>query len=224
MITHLAFIMDGNGRWAQKKGLPRAEGHRRGAQKAEKVVEWCAELGIKYVTLYTFSTENWKRPKEEINYLFLLLVNTIKRKFNHMMKQGVRLRFCGVIDELPKQIADICREFEEKTKHNDKIQVILALNYGGRRELIDAFNRAIKAGVKSLSEDDFKQFLYLPDVPDPDFVIRTSGEIRISNFLLWQTAYSELYFTKTLWPDFARSDLLRALDDFNKRHRKFGGL
>lgn len=216
--------MDGNGRWAQKRALPRVEGHRRGAQKAEKVVEWCAELGIKYVTFYTFSTENWKRPKEEVSYLFSLLVEMLNKKFTRMMEQGVRIRFCGLIEQLPKQILDVCKDFEEKTKDNQKIQAILALNYGGRREIIDAINKAIQNGVDHFDEDKLRDFLYLPDVPDPDFVIRTSGEQRISNFLLWQIAYSELYFTKVLWPDFSKEDLLKAIKDFENRHRRFGGL
>lgn len=223
-LTHLAIIMDGNGRWAQKRALPRVEGHRRGAQKAEKVVEWCAELGIKYVTFYTFSTENWKRPKEEVSYLFSLLVEMLNKKFTRMMEQGVRIRFCGLIEQLPKQILDVCKDFEEKTKDNQKIQAILALNYGGRREIIDAINKAIQNGVDHFDEDKLRDFLYLPDVPDPDFVIRTSGEQRISNFLLWQIAYSELYFTKVLWPDFSKEDLLKAIKDFENRHRRFGGL
>lgn len=223
-MTHLAIIMDGNGRWAQKRALPRIEGHRRGAQKAEKVVEWCAELGIKYVTLYTFSTENWKRPKEEVSYLFSLLVEMLNKKFTRMMEQGVRIRFCGLIEQLPRQITDVCKDFEEKTKDNQKIQAILALNYGGRREIIDAINKAIRNGVDHFDEDKLRDFFYLPDVPDPDFVIRTSGEQRISNFLLWQIAYSELYFTKVLWPDFSKEDLLKAIKDFENRHRRFGGL
>jgi undecaprenyl diphosphate synthase len=190
--------MDGNGRWAQRRGLPRIEGHRRGALKAEKVVEWAAELSIKYVTFYTFSTENWKRPREEIEYLFSLLVKLLRQKLKKMI--------------------------EEKTRHNDKIHAILALNYGGRREIVDAFNRAIENGVMHLDETQFRNWLYLPDVPDPDLVIRTSGEMRISNFLLWQIAYSELYFTRVLWPDFTKQDFLRAIEDYERRQRRFGGL
>lgn len=223
-MTHLAVIMDGNGRWAQKRGLPRIEGHRRGAQKAEKIIEWCAEIGIKYVTLYTFSTENWKRPEKEVKYLFSLLVEMLNKKFARMMEQGVRIRFCGLIDQLPKQVLEVCRDFEAKTKDNQRIQAILALNYGGRREIIDAINRAIQDGINQFDEDKLRRYLYLPDVPDPDFVIRTSGEERISNFLLWQIAYSELYFTKVLWPDFSKEDFLRAIKDFENRHRRFGGL
>ncbi|MFN3283302.1 MAG: polyprenyl diphosphate synthase [Pseudothermotoga sp.] len=224
MLTHLAVIMDGNGRWAQKRGLPRIEGHRRGAQKAEKIIEWCAEIGIKYVTLYTFSTENWKRPEKEVKYLFSLLVEMLNKKFTRMMEQGVRIRFCGLIDQLPKQVLEVCRDFEAKTKDNQRIQAILALNYGGRREIIDAINRAIQDRITQFDEDKLRKYLYLPDVPDPDFVIRTSGEERISNFLLWQIAYSELYFTKVLWPDFSKEDFLRAIKDFENRHRRFGGL
>ncbi|WP_448516477.1 polyprenyl diphosphate synthase [Pseudothermotoga sp.] len=223
-LTHVAIIMDGNGRWAQKRGLPRIEGHRRGALKAEKVVEWAAELSIKYVTFYTFSTENWKRPREEVEYLFSLLVKLLRQKLKKMIEEGVRIRFAGVIEELPKEVANFCRECEEKTRHNDKIHAILALNYGGRREIVDAFNKAIENGVKRLDETQFRNWLYLPDVPDPDLVIRTSGEMRISNFLLWQIAYSELYFTKVLWPDFTKQDFLRAIEDYERRQRRFGGL
>lgn len=222
--THVAIIMDGNGRWAQRRGLPRIEGHRRGALKAEKVVEWAAELSIKYVTFYTFSTENWKRPREEIEYLFSLLVKLLRQKLKKMIEEGVRIRFAGVIEELPKEVANFCRECEEKTRHNDKIHAILALNYGGRREIVDAFNRAIENGVMRLDETQFRNWLYLPDVPDPDLVIRTSGEMRISNFLLWQIAYSELYFTRVLWPDFTKQDFLRAIEDYKRRQRRFGGL
>ncbi len=222
--THVAIIMDGNGRWAQRRGLPRIEGHRRGALKAEKVVEWAAELSIKYVTFYTFSTENWKRPREEIEYLFSLLVKLLRQKLKKMIEEGVRIRFAGVIEELPKEVANFCRECEEKTRHNDKIHAILALNYGGRREIVDAFNRAIENGVMRLDETQFRNWLYLPDVPDPDLVIRTSGEMRISNFLLWQIAYSELYFTRVLWPDFTKQDFLRAIEDYERRQRRFGGL
>ncbi|MEN3008364.1 polyprenyl diphosphate synthase [Pseudothermotoga sp.] len=221
---HVGIIMDGNGRWAQKRGLPRIEGHRRGALKAEKVVEWAAEFGIKYITLYVFSTENWKRPKEEVEYLFSLLIKLLRQKLRKILERGVRLRFTGAIDELPSSVADFCRECEEKTKHNDVIQAILALNYGGRREIIDAFNRAVKQGVTHFNEELFRDWLYLPDVPDPDLVIRTSGEMRISNFLLWQIAYSELYFTKVLWPDFTKQDFLKAIEDYEKRQRRFGGL
>jgi undecaprenyl diphosphate synthase len=216
--------MDGNGRWAQRRGLPRIEGHRRGALKAEKLVEWAAELSIKYVTFYTFSTENWKRPREEIEYLFSLLVKLLRQKLKKMIEEGVRIRFAGVIEELPKEVANFCRECEEKTRHNDKIHAILALNYGGRREIVDAFNRAIENGVMRLDETQFRNWLYLPDVPDPDLVIRTSGEMRISNFLLWQIAYSELYFTRVLWPDFTKQDFLRAIEDYERRQRRFGGL
>lgn len=223
-LTHLAVIMDGNGRWAKKRGLPRIEGHRRGAQKAEQIIEWCAELGIKYVTLYTFSTENWRRPPEEVNFLFTLLREMLYEKFNRMMEQGVRIRFCGTMEQLPDEIVQVCRDFEEKTKNNEKIQAILAFNYGGRREIIDAINSGIKSGLRNFNEDDLRKFFYLPDLPDPDLVIRTSGEMRISNFLLWQIAYSELYFTETLWPDFSKEDLLKAIEDFEKRQRRFGGL
>ncbi|AJC73370.1 UDP pyrophosphate synthase [Pseudothermotoga hypogea DSM 11164 = NBRC 106472] len=222
--THVAIIMDGNGRWAQRRGLPRIEGHRRGALKAEKVVEWAAELSIKYVTFYAFSTENWKRPREEVEYLFSLLLKLLRQKLKKMLEKGVRIRFIGAIEDLPKEVVEFCRECEEKTRHNDRIHAILALNYGGRREIVDAFNKAIENGITRLDEAQLRNWLYLPDVPDPDLVIRTSGELRISNFLLWQIAYSELYFTKVLWPDFTKQDFLRAIEDYERRQRRFGGL
>lgn len=203
-LKHLAIIMDGNGRWAQKRGLPRIEGHRRGAQKAEKVIEWCAEVGIRYVTLYTFSTENWKRPEQEVKYLFSLLVEMLNKKFTRMMEQGVRIRFCGLMDQLPKQVLEVCRNFEERTKRNERIQAILALNYGGRREIVDAINKAVQDGVTQFDEDTLRKYLYLPDVPDPDFVIRTSGEERISNFLLWQIAIVSYTLRRFFGPIFQR--------------------
>ena len=222
--NHVAIIMDGNGRWARRKGLPRVEGHRRGAEVVENVVRWSAEFGIKYLTLYTFSTENWRRPKEEIEFLFSLLVEKLETKVPELIKENVRLRFMGRLEDLPEKLKNKCREAEEMTKSNDGLNLIIALNYGGRAEIVDAVRRILREGATEVNEEDFRKYLYLPDVPDPDLIIRTSGEMRLSNFLLWQSAYSELYFTEKLWPDFTKDDFIKALEDYSKRERRFGGV
>jgi len=222
--NHVAIIMDGNGRWARRKGLPRVEGHRKGAEVVENVVRWSAEFGIKYLTLYTFSTENWRRPKEEVEFLFSLLVEKLETKAPELIKENVRLRFMGRLEDLPEKLKNKCRETEEMTKSNDGLNLIIALNYGGRAEIVDAVERILKEGVTEVNEEGFRKYLYLPDVPDPDLIIRTSGEMRLSNFLLWQSAYSELYFTEKLWPDFTKDDFTKALEDYSKRERRFGGV
>jgi len=222
--NHVAIIMDGNGRWARRKGLPRVEGHRRGAEVVENVVRWSAEFGIKYLTLYTFSTENWRRPKEEIEFLFSLLVEKLETKAPELIKENVRLRFMGRLEDLPEKLKNKCREAEEMTKSNDGLNLIIALNYGGRAEIVDAVERILREGATEVNEEGFRKYLYLPDVPDPDLIIRTSGEMRLSNFLLWQSAYSELYFTEKLWPDFTKDDFIKALEDYSKRERRFGGV
>ncbi len=221
---HVAIIMDGNGRWAKKRGLPRIEGHRRGAEKVEKVVEWASDLGIDYLTLYAFSTENWRRPWEEVNFLFKLFVEFMKKKVQRMKKEGVRIRIMGRREGLPDEVLDVWNWVEEETKDGRKITVVIALNYGGRAEILDAVRRIVKDGRKIESEEDFREYLYIPDLPDPDLVIRTSGEMRISNFLLWQIAYSELVFLDKYWPDFEKEDLEKALEDFSRRERRFGGI
>lgn len=222
--SHIAFIMDGNGRWAQRVGKPRTYGHLAGAQKIEEVVGWCAKRGVVFTTFYAFSTENWKRPPEEVNFILNLLVDRIDSFYEKMRVEGVRLRFIGRIDELPTLVRQKCEEYEEKTKRNARIHVILALNYGGRAELVDALNRALASGIKEFNEDVLRSFLYAPDVPDPDLVIRTSGEQRLSNFLLWQTAYSELFFSPLLWPEFSEEELERAISSYMSRERRFGGI
>jgi len=222
--NHVAIIMDGNGRWARRKGLPRVEGHRKGAEVVENVVRWSAEFGIKYLTLYTFSTENWKRPKEEVEFLFSLLVEKLETKALELIKENVRLRFMGRLEDLPEKLKNKCREAEEMTKSNDGLNLIIALNYGGRAEIVDAVERILREGITEVNEEGFRKYLYLPDVPDPDLIIRTSGEMRLSNFLLWQSAYSELYFTEKLWPDFTKDDFIKALEDYSKRERRFGGV
>ncbi len=221
---HVAIIMDGNGRWARSRGLPRIEGHKRGARKVEEVVEWASDLGVNFLTLYAFSTENWKRPPEEISFLFRLFVDFMRSKVEKMKKEGVRIRIMGRRSSLPDSVLETWDWIEEQTKDCGRIDVIIALNYGGRAEIIDAVNSIIGLGLHEVDEESFRNHLYLPDVPDPDLVIRTSGEMRISNFLLWQIAYSELYFIDKYWPDFSKSDLVEALEDFSKRERRFGGL
>ncbi len=221
---HVAIIMDGNGRWAKERGLPRIEGHRRGAMKVEDVTEWSADLGIRYLTLYAFSTENWKRPWDEVSFLFNLFVEFMKKKIRKMKREGVRVRVIGRKEKLPDEVVNIWEWAEEETKSNDKIDLIIALNYGGRYEILDAVRKISSENITEIDEDTFRSYLYAPDVPDPDIVIRTSGEMRISNFLLWQIAYSELFFLKKYWPDFNREDLERVIDEFRKRHRRFGGI
>jgi len=220
---HVAVIMDGKGRWAQQRGLPRFEGHRRGALKAERFVQWASEMGIKYVTLYAFSTENWRRPENEVNFLFSLLRSFLRKKLDKMVKNGVRLRFCGELSQLPNQVKELCYECEQRTSDNTKITVITALNYGGRHEIVRALQNIVNKGAP-ITEESVRQNLYLPDVPDPDLVIRTSGEVRISNFLLWQIAYSELCFISKMWPDFSKRDFKKAIEDYGKRTRRFGGV
>ncbi len=221
---HVAIIMDGNGRWAKERGLPRIEGHRKGAQKAEQVVEWASDLNVDYLTLYAFSTENWKRPWEEVSFLFKLFVEFVKKKVERMKKKGVRIRIMGRREGLPEEVLSVWDWVEKETKDGNGITTIIALNYGGRAEIVDAVNKIISNGIEKIDEKSFREYLYLPDVPDPDLVIRTSGEMRISNFLLWQIAYSELYFVKKYWPDFQKEDLVEAIEDFKRRHRRFGGL
>ncbi|MGB9796112.1 polyprenyl diphosphate synthase [Fervidobacterium gondwanense] len=222
-LTHIAFIMDGNGRWAQKQGKPRTYGHYVGAYKIEEVVRWCAARGVKYTTFYAFSTENWKRPPKEVEFILGLLVEKIGEFYERMSKENVKLRFIGRLDGLPDIVREKCIEYEEKTKDNTKIQVIMALNYGGRTEIVDAVKKIFEEKAE-ISEENFKNYLYAPDVPDPDLVVRTSGEMRISNFLIWQIAYSELYFSNLLWPEFSEEELDRAIESYRKRERRFGGI
>lgn len=217
---HVAFIMDGNGRWAIARKLPRAAGHKEGAASVEAITNAAKDLGIKYITLYAFSTENWKRSPSEISALMKLLEETLD-KYARQKKSGVRLIFSGRRGKLPKIILAKLDNVIAQTAKNKKLTVNLALNYGSRQEIIDAANKLLLAGKKSISEKDITQNLYA-DIPAPDLIIRTSGERRLSNFLLWQAAYSELYFTDTLWPDFKAPQLLAALQDYTRRERRFG--
>jgi len=220
--------MDGNGRWAKKRGLPRIKGHERGAHVLHNTVKWSLELGIKYLTAYSFSTENWKRPKEEVEFLMNLFVQMIDREMDLLRREKVRVRILGRKEGLPESVLRKWNEVEEKTNSFDRMTLVIAFNYGGRREILDAVERILRDVEKEkkivLNEETFKSYLYLPDVPDPDLIIRTSGELRLSNFLIWQSAYSELYFTRKLWPDFTKRDFLRAIESYSRRERRFGGL
>ncbi len=216
--------MDGNGRWAKQRGLPRHEGHRQGASTAQKIVEECRRLGIKYLTLYTFSKENWSRPKEEVTFLFDLLKKFLQGELNRLMQQDIRLNILGEIKELPLGTRQVAQMVCAKTRNNQSMHLNLALNYSGRAEIVRACKLLMQENrdPDSLTEDIFKDYLYTKGQPDPDLIIRTSGELRISNYLLYQSAYAELYFTPVLWPDFSPEHLHAALEDYAGRKRRFG--
>ena len=225
---HLAIIMDGNGRWAKKQGLLRSAGHKRGSQAVKEAIEGCVEIGIPYLTLYAFSTENWNRPKKEIDILMNLLVSSLKKEIKTFQENEVALHTIGNIDTLPKKAQTKLKEVIEKTKANKKIRVTLALSYGGREEILKSIQEIsikVKNNIISPSEIDeslINNHLYTHDMPDVDLLIRTSGEQRVSNFLLWQIAYAEFYFTSVLWPDFKKEDLHDAIYNYQKRERRFG--
>jgi len=226
---HVAIIMDGNGRGAENRGLPKIAGHRAGAGSVRKVVKASGELGIKILTLYTFSTENWKRPKSEIDALFGLLEEHLKKEEPELIRSGISLRVTGDVDALPSGVRDMLRKVIKSTQDNTDLVLNLALNYGSRAEIIRAV-RMIAHDAKSglvdpdrIDEELFSSCLYTKGLPDPDLFIRTSGERRLSNFLLWQISYSELYITDKLWPDFGAADLKKAVDDYKRRDRRFGG-
>jgi undecaprenyl diphosphate synthase len=224
--AHVAIIMDGNGRWAAQRHLPRVEGHRAGIDSVRDAVETSARAGIEVLTLYAFSVENWKRPRAEVNTLMLLLKRYIRLELGTLHRNNIRFRVIGRVEELS---ADVRRELDigiAQTENNTGMLFNIALNYGGRTEIVDAARRAIAAGIDpaELDERRFAGFLYTAGQPDPDLLIRTSGEMRVSNFLLWQIAYSEIWVTETLWPDFRRRDLLEALVAYQKRDRRYGGI
>ncbi len=215
--------MDGNRRWARSRGLPAIFGHREGVKAVERTLIAAKELGIPCVSLYAFSTENWKRPESEVLGLMGLLKYYIKLKLEELNRENARLRFAGDLSALSGDIREILADAEEKTRNNDAMQLVVCLNYGGRQEILDALNKIIAEGVhKTVTEELFRSYLYLPDLPDPDLLIRTSGELRMSNFWLWQGSYSEYYFTDKYWPDFGRQDLEMAVADYNRRERRYG--
>jgi undecaprenyl diphosphate synthase len=221
-LVHLGIIMDGNRRWAKNKGTSSFKGHYFGAQKAKEVIKWCGARKIRFLTLYAFSTENWQRPKKEVSYLMKLLKEFLKNNIEEFHEQGNRIVFSGSKKGLSKNLVMVMDEAEELTAKNTGMTVNLLINYGGRNEIIDAIKKILKKEIKEIKEEDFYRFLYIPEIPDPDLIIRTGGEQRISNFLLWQSAYSELYFCKNFWPDFSEKDLEEALEDYSKRKRRKG--
>jgi len=227
---HIAIIMDGNGRWARGKGLERLSGHERGAEAVRDCIKGCRELGVEYLTLYAFSTENWKRPKAEVTGLMKLLERFITKELTELNAQGVRLQAIGRIGDLPDSTQKALRTAIETTAHNTKLTLVIALSYSSRVEIVDAIQalaREVAAGKLDPAAIDaglLSRHLYTRDYPDPDLLIRTSGEMRLSNFLLWQLSYTEFYITQTLWPDFRKDDLLEAVREYGKRQRRFGGI
>jgi undecaprenyl diphosphate synthase len=224
--AHVAIIMDGNGRWAAQRRLPRVEGHRAGIDAVRDTVETAARLGIQVLTLYAFSIENWKRPAAEVSTLMVLLKRYLRSELNTLLRNEIRFRVIGRMEDLAPDIQDELKTAIERTAKNAGMIFNIALNYGGRAEIVDAARRAIEAGVRAaeLTEERFSNFLYTAGQPDPDLLIRTSGEMRVSNYLLWQIAYAEIYVTDTLWPDFRRTHLLEAVLAYQKRERRYGGI
>lgn len=222
--THLAFIMDGNGRWATKRNLPRTFGHKEGVNAMKRVVDACIDYGIKFVSFFAFSTENWKRPKEEIDYIFSLANDFINSFLHESEEKDIKVLTMGDISKLPDYLQNSINNVVERTSNNKSLVVNLAINYGGKQDIINAFNKAIKDGVKYFNEQTLDVYLSSNNIPNPDMVIRTSGEQRISNFMLYQMAYSELYFPKIFWPDFDKGQVLGVIQEFQKRIRRYGGL
>jgi undecaprenyl diphosphate synthase len=226
---HIAIIMDGNGRWAKERGLPRTAGHKAGVDRVEEIIRASSELGIKVLTVFAFSNENWARPKKEVGILMGFLDNFLDKKIMELDKNNVKIKFIGRKKPVPDYILNKIDKAEKKTENNTGLTFVLALNYGGRQEIVDAakkFAQAVGSGEESmegLDEDKFEKYLYTAGLPDPDLLIRTSGEMRISNFLLWQLSYAEFHFIKKYWPDFKKKDLETAIEEYNKRERRFGG-
>jgi len=227
---HVAIIMDGNGRWAKKRGLPRTAGHVSGSETFRDIATYCKELGMEYLTVYAFSTENWKRPQEEVGAIMELLEKYLHEAIETMAKDRIKLAFFGDLSPLSPELRALCERTAEISRSYEGFQANICLNYGGRDEIVRAAKRFALECVQGnadpgqLSESDFSEFMWSAGIPDPDLIIRPSGELRISNFLLWQSAYAEFYFTDVLWPDFGREELDRALADFNRRSRRFGGV
>ncbi len=227
---HVAIIMDGNGRWARRRGLPRYYGHKVGAESVREVIRTAIDFGIEYLTLYAFSRENWRRPSVEVEMIMSIFRKVLNREVEKLHKEGVKMVFMGRINDLPPDLQKLARDSMELTRNNSKLKLYLAISYGGRTELVDAARKMVSLAIEGklrpeeIDENSFRKFLYQPELPDPDLLIRTSGELRVSNFLLWQIAYTELYVTETLWPDFRREEFVRALEDYASRERRFGGV
>jgi undecaprenyl diphosphate synthase len=222
---HVAVIMDGNGRWAQRRGLPRVAGHREGMKSVRAIIRASGELKIPYLTLYAFSTENWKRPRAEVSFLMRLLLEFLRRELDELHRQGVRVVMLGRRDPVPGKVLERIDYAVAKTRRNRGLQVNLAFNYGGRREILDGVAAYLKARPRpALTEKNFSEFLYTAGIPDPDLLVRTSGEVRISNFLLWQTAYAEIVVSPVLWPDFREAEFRQVLAEYAQRERRFGGV
>ncbi|MBA4379885.1 MAG: isoprenyl transferase [Anaerolinea sp.] len=224
--AHVAIIMDGNGRWARSRGLPRLAGHRAGTENLRRIIRACVEFGVKYLTIYAFSTENWGRPREEIDGLMNILEDVIDKELAELHKEGVQLRHIGRLERLDPKIQGKVLEAIKLTKNNQRLVLNVAFNYGGRDEIICAISKMIEDGIKpeEVNEELVSRYLFTAGVPDPDLIIRTSGELRISNFLIWQAAYSEWYVTPTYWPDFSKEEFHKALEAYTQRDRRFGGL
>ncbi|OGY90073.1 MAG: di-trans,poly-cis-decaprenylcistransferase [Candidatus Komeilibacteria bacterium RIFCSPLOWO2_01_FULL_45_10] len=223
VLNHLGIIMDGNRRWAKSRGLPTLFGHKKGYEKVLKAGDWCLERGIKVLTVWAFSTENWKRAKKEVDYLMALLKRGLEKDVLTMHKKGIKVQTIGRLNQLPADLQKACQKAMTLTKNNAQAVLNIALNYGGQAEITDAVNQIIKKKIKNVTPKIFQEFLYDPKMSAPDLIIRTSGEQRTSGFLLWEAPYSELYFTQTCWPDFSEKDLDAALLDYQKRQRRFGG-
>ena len=222
LLNHLAIIMDGNGRWANQKNKQRVFGHEKGAQTAKKIINDCVEREIPHLTLYTFSKENWLRPAKEVDALMILLSKMLKNEIENMTRNNIRFNIVGRLEEIPEETRDWVLSTIEKTKNNTGLVLTLALNYGGRQEIVDAFNSLMKSEVKIINEEILKNHLYCPEMPDPDMIIRTGGEYRLSNFLLWQSAYAEIYVCDKNWPDFDEDELDKVFKEYEKRNRTFG--
>lgn len=223
--THIAIIMDGNGRWAKKRGLPRSAGHVAGAKTFKTIARYCNKIGIKYLTVYAFSTENWKRPQKEVDGIMNLLRDYLKDAEN-FKGENIRLKFIGNLEPLADDIKELIKKDEADSADATGLTVNIAINYGGRDEITNAVKKIVQSGIKveNITEDTISSHLYTSDMPDPDFIIRPSGEYRLSNYLIWQSAYAEYWFSDVLWPDFLPKHLEQALDDYNKRNRRFGGV
>ena len=220
-LQHIAFIMDGNGRWAERRGMPRRYGHRYGAEAFKKIVRYCGDIGIKYVTVYAFSTENWSRPEKEVNSIMKLLDKYLDECEISFAEFDIRMRVIGDLSRLDESLALKAKRIEDTTKNNS-LTLSIALNYGGRDELVRACNNLIAQGKTEITSTDIESHLYTAGIPDPDLIVRTAGELRLSNFLMWQSAYSEFYFTDTLWPDMTSKDIDLAVKEFYSRQRRYG--